>query len=103
MLYNRNWDKPKHKPLSMKAVIAWLKTKDPEEEYAYSNSKSCLAAQYNDFIGRKYNTRKSLSDNPATYFTFDRKLERLAHKATRDSYGYGVYGTFGRALELAER
>ncbi len=96
MLYNRNWDKPKHKPLSMKAVIAWLETKDPGEEYNYMDYDCCLAAQYNASIGREYahskTFRRATSDNPLTYLSFDRRLERIS---------IGSPSTFGAALKRA--
>ncbi len=96
MLYNKSWDKPKHKPLSMKAVTAWLETKDPNEEYNYMDFDCCLAAQYNTFIGRRYaksgTLRRATSANPLTYLSFDRRLERVASDLPH---------TFGAALERA--
>ncbi len=93
MLYNRNWDKSQPKPGTWASVIAWLETKDPDEEYTYLNRDICLAAQYNASIGRKYDSHKALSSNPFTYFSFDRRLERLARgNWTR---------TFGEALSTA--
>lgn len=91
MLYNRNWDKPAPKPGTWASVIAWLETKDPEEDYRYCNYETCLAAQYNRAVGRRYSTNRALSSNPLTYFRFDRRLERLGKSSS----------TFGEALAKA--
>ncbi len=96
MLYNKALDKPQQKSRTWAHLIAWLETKDPDEEYAYCNQFSCLAAQYNASIGRDYNDgavfSNAPSENPSTYFSFDRRLERLASKTPHN---------FGAALERA--
>lgn len=94
MLYNPVWDKPQPKPATWASVIAWLETKDPDEYYSYKNREHCLAAQYNQAMGRKYDTSVALSSNIFTYFRFDRRLERLA----RSNWSR----TFGEALSMAK-
>lgn len=43
----------KHDPFSLAAFMAWLETKDPNEEYCWSNSGHCLFAQYGAHLGGK--------------------------------------------------
>ncbi len=99
MLYNPLWNKPQPKPGTWASVIAWLETKDPEEAYFYADRGYCLAAQYNHAVGREYKLRKAMSGNPFTYFTFDRKLERLARHGFLSAF-HPL--TFGAALKRAK-
>lgn len=53
MLYNKKWDS-QAKPVepSLKGIIAWLETKDPNEEFTYESSTTCAMAQYLQAIGQ---------------------------------------------------
>lgn len=97
MLYNANWNKPRPNPKSMAAVVQWLETKNPEQEYDYCDSGECLAAQYNDSIGREYDLHWALGKGffgsfSRRFNTFDYRLENVACDYPR---------TFGAALERA--
>ena len=47
MLFNTNWGKkPSNDIHSLPSLIAWLETKNPNEEYEYTSSRHCLLAQY---------------------------------------------------------
>jgi len=48
MLFNKDWEKPKTQPdpLSLDDLITWLETKDPTQYYNFSNSASCMLAQW---------------------------------------------------------
>lgn len=77
MLYNPTPRKP-----SLADLEQWLMRHDPAETYWYNNPKECLAAQYNESIGRIYELPPS--------GTFNRQLENIASQFPR---------TFGGALE----
>jgi hypothetical protein len=74
-------------PLSLPALIAWLERQPAQNHYDYGCVGHCLAAQYNQFIGRKY-TVKSIYDPES----FDVALERIV---------VSVPFTFGAALDRA--
>lgn len=55
MLYDKKWD-VKAEP-SLKGVIAWLETKDPNESYCFIDPQNCAIAQYLRVIGyRQHNS-----------------------------------------------
>ena len=41
-------------PLSLESLIAWLETKDPEEEYNWADYERCLIVQYCEATGADY-------------------------------------------------
>ena len=41
-------------PFTLDALIAWLRTKDPEEEYCWTDGGQCLFGQYAKFVGSDY-------------------------------------------------
>ena len=91
MLYDPKWEqKTKADPLSLASLIAWLERHPADETYCYMDSGECLAAQYNQSIGRVYQTPNPIR----TYFgrSFDAHLERIALEYPRN---------FGAALERA--
>lgn len=80
-------------------LIAWLKTRPMREAYQYSNSRCCLAAQFNRAVGREYHVatqrgdiRKHLDEG-----TFERVLEIIAGRSP-----HTVLGALQRASRLAE-
>lgn len=44
MLYNPQWQAPD--PFSLTSLIAWLRTKDPEERYEYGCPSRCMLGQW---------------------------------------------------------
>ena len=48
MLYdNKRWDRDKiSRGISLRALIAWLETMPPEQEYNYADSWRCVLGQY---------------------------------------------------------
>lgn len=88
LLYNPTWTKD-HKPC-LDDLISWLATKDPKETYVYRNCAECLAAQYNDSLGRIYYI-------PRYFFhlgDFDCQMETIARNGE---------STFGAALIRAKQ
>lgn len=58
MLYDTRWDQsPSHTAKALKqspflsGLIAWLDGQEPEKEYCYHSSGSCLMAQYYQSLG----------------------------------------------------
>ena len=73
-------------------LIAWLETKEPEAVYGYLDPCKCLAAQYNQHLGKKYTTPAILYEyQPGE--PFEQTLERIALQDAR---------TFGAALLRAK-
>jgi hypothetical protein len=111
MLNNPNWDKKATTdPLTLDALKAWLKTKPPEEHYEFADSHTCLAAQYNESIGREYElpsilcmTRMLQSPFSKTW-SFDHQLEWIGFHAMKVKVkAFGTnFRNFGKALELTE-
>ncbi len=93
MLYNPAWEKPRPPVATWASLIAWLETKDPEETYCYFDHGSCLAAQYNKAMGRPYDLNWAFGSSLFSYWSFDRRMERLARN--------NVAKTFGAALAKA--
>jgi hypothetical protein len=75
---------------SLEGFIAWLETKDPNEEYDYHNSEACACGQYAASI----HTEMWLFDT-AEFVLWDR-LNGLA--CSRDAQGNW---TFGHTLKVA--
>jgi hypothetical protein len=93
MLFDPRWKKEvKVDPLSLPAVIAWLEKKPAQEKYRYGQPSTCLAAQYNRSIGRKYET-VWVPFWPNRRASFDHCLEWIAVNADKR--------TFGDALRVA--
>jgi hypothetical protein len=47
MLYDPKWEAPvKANPFELSTLIAWLKTKEPDEMYCYTEAGSCLLSKY---------------------------------------------------------
>jgi hypothetical protein len=103
MLYNPKWTSLFHneEPApqdtgihSMKSLISWLETKDPEEEYVYANPYGCLLMQYYTSKGLK-----KVKVTPNELFHGNR------HQTLPDGFNQiAMYScSFGGALKAAER
>ncbi len=91
MLYNPNWHKKRTRVVSRDGLIAWLLTKDPNEEYFFYNCSSCLFAQYLMARGAK---REDLAT------AFDMAWSRLHNQFWKVARGDGAgTWTFGAALQ----
>jgi hypothetical protein len=100
------------KAKTLEALIDWLETKPPEATYRYGDSRECLAAQYNQHIGAKYDVPalhwmpfdggdlKSEPWDPS--WGFNKKLEWVAFNAEVTRVDGCKYRTFGDALKLAK-
>lgn len=87
MIYDPKWEvETKADPLTLESLIAWLEKQPAEKKYCYMHDGICLAAQYNQSIGRKYETYIKEDGS------FDAALELIAS---------GGKWTFGAALERA--
>jgi|ERR1700722_6253995 len=94
MLYNPSWDK-----LSLAALVAWLEKQPRDRQYCYGDYGGCLAAQYNQSIGRRYNV--TLVGHRTKNKSFDHQLEWIAGGWKENEYDVGER-TFGAALERAK-
>jgi hypothetical protein len=92
MLFNPKWKKTTKRSTprrrTMAHLIAWLEQQPRDKYYVYCDPRTCLAAQYNAALGRRYGHRHS----PA-WDRFDNKVEEIAVEADPR--------TFGGALKLA--
>lgn len=63
MLYDPKWEvKTKADPFSLEGLIAWLETKNPDEQYDYwDRSGGCLLGQYVKSLGLKWEYHSDLS------------------------------------------
>jgi hypothetical protein len=93
MLYDPKWEKTETKidPLTLRALIAWLEKQPPEKIYCYGDTGRCLAAQYNQSLGRAYLPILLLGWR-GDCLKFDYDLEEIALTEPH---------TFGAALERA--
>lgn len=70
MLYNPKWNKTRKRSLA--DLVAWLEKQNPDKEYNYYDSFTCLAALYNVEFEHFY-------EIPQHYWpTFDIQLENIA-------------------------
>ena len=78
-------------PFTLDALIAWLRTKDPEEKYCWSSPGHCLFGQYAKFVGTRY------------LLLLNRMGARNSNGDTIEpgDIGVGTPHTFGAALERA--
>ena len=84
-------------PLTILAVIEWLEKQPADQNYVYSDTRSCLAAQYNESIARFYEPPSKLWQFiPYRFCSFDAKLEKIAFAS-----GYRFAHTFALALQRA--
>jgi hypothetical protein len=79
-------------PLSLLSIIAWLRTKDPDEHYPFCNTEGkCLFSQYLTSLG--------YPRDPTSDLVYDlwRMLHRVGYVAHKHPW------TFGAAHARAER
>lgn len=89
MLYDPKWE-VKAAPLAtwnLQRFIAWLETKNPNQEYHYSSPWSCAVAQYLESVGEKETV------------LFSHQIPEPFHQIVWT--GQGCVTTFGAALERA--
>lgn len=100
MLYNQDWDKPQRDIFSTDSLIAWLETKDPQEEYIYASPGNCMLAQYFYAMG-KY---RFVSVNPTSVTLNDTKypLPKGWDEIALGSPLKNNKFTFGHALKRAK-
>ncbi len=92
MLYNPNWNKP---PIvSLEGLIAWLRSKDPNESYRFSDCDNCLFAQYMRAYGLYAN------DGGSSLEIWGELHRRFTLSAT-GRHAANPAQTFGAALERA--
>jgi hypothetical protein len=91
--------------LSVKKLVSWLETKDPNERYIYSSNRKCLCAQFLASQGL------DVSVTPESYIVHATSAEGdqilpLPHVLDDIAFG-GTYDvgrfTFGAALQRARR
>jgi hypothetical protein len=81
MLYDKKWEQQ----ASLVGFIAWLRTKNPNEEYEWGDPKNCACAQYFKTLPQGDNIWGTL---------ISQQLDLLA---------IGLPRTFGALLERAEK
>ncbi len=97
MLFNPNWKKEqKYDVHSIESLIQWLEDKDPSEDYAYTNNRHCLLAQYYKAKGFK---RVAVDAHSLYHGIFN--WTRLPYNF--DWVGLGHPRTFGAALQRARK
>jgi hypothetical protein len=107
MLFNLKWnktaetaEKPQiNNPLSLDAVIAWLEKQPANQRYDYCDPENCMAAQYNQSIGRKYLAYRPIIAARRGYSNFDTMLEEIAQGSEGDTRKQN----FGSALKRARK
>ena len=93
MLYNPKWEV---QTPSMESFIAWLRTKNPIEEYDYYNCDgACLVGQYLNNIGLKWDG--SSNNQPGCRFFMSEACKEMRRISIRHPR------TFGGALKRALR
>ena len=98
MLFDPKWE-TKTDPLSLEALIEWLEKQPQDKTYCYTEDGRCLAAQYNQHIGRQYTSAGEIAseEHPPSDASFDSILESIAI-GTGDGF---IDWTFGAALSRA--
>jgi hypothetical protein len=88
--------------------IAWLETKDPNEQYSWSSCAQCLFAQYGEFIGEGLNQAADsiFPQAPQIASAIYAYIGMPPRVITEENPLFGEsrdVGTFGEALERAKR
>ena len=88
---------------TLASMIAWLRTKPPEEEYCWSNTGGCLFAQYGEYAtGKKGNAAYIAAIEGFRKMSIHEVNERRLGEPFPD-LAFGSPRTFGAVLDRALR
>lgn len=107
MLYDPKWEKSQpdlvYKGVSLRGLIAWLETKNPEETYCFLISSNCLVTQYAKAVGLDWQQLRTLPDyNPRKKSAEGEWLTRIALADGHPPIKF-FWWKFGQALATARK